>query len=205
MKKEIIFFSDNCGGQNRNRFVVAMYWYAMRKNNLRMITHTFLEGGHTQNEDDSVYRTIESATKNVNVYTPEQWYSTVRMAGCTQPYHLKELQGTDFLDFKEHSKCLTDFDKDDNDEKVKWMEACLFQVRADDPNALYLKYAFDKDFIRVDLVRCSRQSTPNPQLVLLYTGPLSNSAIKYRDLQILCTSGVIPSIYHPFYKSLKYE
>ena len=88
---------------------------------------------------------------------------------------------------------------------MKWMEACLFQVRADDQNALYLKYAFDKDFVRVDLVRCSKRSTPNPQLVFLYTGPLSNYAAKYRDLQILCTSGVVPSTYHPFYKSLKYE
>ena len=52
----------------------------MRKNNLRMITHKFLDGGHTQNEDDSVHRTIESAVKNVTVYTPEQWYSTVRIA-----------------------------------------------------------------------------------------------------------------------------
>ena len=78
------------------------------------------------------------------------------------------------MNFKEHSKCLTNFD---NDEKVKWMEACLFQVRADDPYALYLKY--DKDFIRVDLVWCSRRSTPNSQLVLLYTGPLSNAAAKY--------------------------
>ena len=86
----------------------------------------------------------------------------MRIARGTQPYHLKELQGADFLDFKEHSKCLTDVDKDDNDKKVKWMEACLFQVRADDPNALYLKYAFDKDFIRVDLVvRCSRRSKPS--------------------------------------------
>ena len=85
------------------------------------------------------------------------------------------------------------------------MEVCLFQVRADDQNALYLKYAFDKDFIWVDLAWCNKQSTPNPQLVLLHTGPLSNSASTYRDLQILCTSGVIPSTYHPFYKSLKYE
>ena len=39
-------------------------------------------------------------------------------------------QGTYFLDFKEHTKCLTYFEKDNNDEKVKWLEACLFQVRA---------------------------------------------------------------------------
>ena len=84
------------------------------------------------------------------------------------------------------------------------MDGSLFQVRADDRNALYLKYAFDKDFVRVDLVRCNRRSTPNPHLVLLYTGPLNNSAAKYRDLQILCTSGLIPGTYHPFYNLLKY-
>ena len=58
-----------------------------------MITHKFLDGGHIQNEDDSVHRTIESAAKNITVYTLEQWYSTVRMARCTLPYYLKEMQG----------------------------------------------------------------------------------------------------------------
>ena len=199
------FFSDNCGGKNRNRFVVAMYWNAVRKNNIQTITHKFLERGHTQNENDSVHSTVESAAKNVTIYTPEQWYSTVRMARRRQPYDVKQMKGSDCFDFKDLSKCLTNFNTDYDGEKVKWMEARLFQIRADDPNALYLKYAFDSGFVHVDLLRHSRRSTPNPDLVHLYTGPLSISAAKYKDLQILCTSGLIPSTCHHFYKSLKHE
>ncbi|KAK2179470.1 hypothetical protein NP493_488g00026 [Ridgeia piscesae] len=115
------------------------------------------------------------------------------------------MKGSDCFDFKDLSKCLTNFNTDYDGEKVKWMEARLFQIRADDPNALYLKYAFDSGFVHVDLLRHSRRSTPNPDLVHLYTGPLSISAAKYKDLQILCTSGLIPSTCHHFYKSLKHE
>ena len=34
-----------------------------------MITHKFVDGGHTQNEDDSIHCTIESAVKKVSVHT----------------------------------------------------------------------------------------------------------------------------------------
>ncbi|KAK2174370.1 hypothetical protein NP493_805g00012 [Ridgeia piscesae] len=105
-------------------------------------------------------------------------------------------------DLHQRNKNLARKNKEDDKEKGKTNAAL---IRADDPNALYMKYAFDSGFVRVDLLRRSRRSTPNPDLVHLYTGPLSISAAKFKDLQILCTSGLIPSTYHHFYKSLKHE
>lgn len=52
--KKFIFYSDNCAGQNRNRFVYSMYALAARIYNVE-ITHRFLEKGHTQNESDSMH------------------------------------------------------------------------------------------------------------------------------------------------------
>ena len=61
-----LFFSHNCGSLNRNWFVVAMYWNALRKDNVQTTQRV-----HTQNENDSVHSTDESVTKNVNIYLPE--------------------------------------------------------------------------------------------------------------------------------------
>lgn len=68
---EFSFYSDDCAGQNRNRFVYSMWEYAafIYKVNIK---HTFLEKGHTQNEDDSVHATIECAKKGKVIYVPMQ-------------------------------------------------------------------------------------------------------------------------------------
>lgn len=69
--KTIILYSDNCGGQNRSRFVFSMLEYAA--NTLKIdITHRFLEKGHTQNERDSMHVTIENAKKHKFIYVPKQ-------------------------------------------------------------------------------------------------------------------------------------
>ncbi|CAH1645619.1 unnamed protein product [Spodoptera littoralis] len=47
------FWSDNCGGQNRNRIVFAAY---LRAAKAFQVTHKYFEKGHTQNEGDSVHK-----------------------------------------------------------------------------------------------------------------------------------------------------
>jgi len=77
-RKEFVFFSDICGGQNKNRPVAAMY--AVATLSVDRISHYFLERGHTENERDSVHSTIERAARRVNIYTPMPWYTVVASA-----------------------------------------------------------------------------------------------------------------------------
>jgi len=60
-RKEFVFFSDNCSGQNKNRLVAAMYMHAVATLNVDRISHYFLERGHTENEGDSMHSTIEKS------------------------------------------------------------------------------------------------------------------------------------------------
>lgn len=47
---DVIFYSDNRLGQNKNKFILALYIYAVRHfNNIKTITHKYLIKGHTQN------------------------------------------------------------------------------------------------------------------------------------------------------------
>ena len=45
--KEVSFYSDTCGGQNRNQNVAALLMYAVQKTQVETITHNFLESGHS--------------------------------------------------------------------------------------------------------------------------------------------------------------
>ncbi|CAG4989653.1 unnamed protein product [Colias eurytheme] len=74
---DLIFYSDNCCGQNKNRFIVSVYLFALLKfPKIRSITHKYLITGHTQNEADSVHSTIEKQIqkrlKSGPIYVPSQ-------------------------------------------------------------------------------------------------------------------------------------
>lgn len=98
--KEFCFYSDNCAGQNRNRFIFAMWEYAAFTFKVK-ITHRFLEKGHTQNEGDSMHACIENAHKGKLIYVPSQWVTLIRCAKVTgKPYTVFEVSNEEFLDFK---------------------------------------------------------------------------------------------------------
>ena len=82
--KDIIFYSDNCGGQQKNRFMLALYLYAVNILDLDSITHKFLIKGHSQNEGDSAHSLIERQVKRLlksgPIYVPETFVTTIRIA-----------------------------------------------------------------------------------------------------------------------------
>lgn len=60
---EIIFYSDNCCGQQKNQFMFSMYMYTLANFKIKSITHTFLMTEHTQN--NSVHSVIEKEIRNI--------------------------------------------------------------------------------------------------------------------------------------------
>ncbi|CAI6375140.1 unnamed protein product [Macrosiphum euphorbiae] len=47
---DVIFYSDNCPGKNKNKFILALYIHAVHQfKNIKTITHKYLIKGHTQN------------------------------------------------------------------------------------------------------------------------------------------------------------
>ena len=53
VKTDFRFYSDNCSGQNRKRYVFAMNVYAAYIFKI-LIIHHFLEPGHMQNENGTL-------------------------------------------------------------------------------------------------------------------------------------------------------
>lgn len=100
LDKDIIFYSDNCCWQQKNkyvdcscflkigsclilwwsqftnfflfsfRFVFAMFFYAKNTLAIKSITHKFLIRGHTQNKADSVHSVIEKNIKRAKKAGP---------------------------------------------------------------------------------------------------------------------------------------
>ena len=58
-KTNIHLFSDNCPGQQGNRYYFLSLSYAVRKFGFDVVTHTFLVKGHTQTINDTAHSLIE--------------------------------------------------------------------------------------------------------------------------------------------------
>lgn len=100
-KKSIHLFSDSCGGQNRNKNILSLLWYAWNKLELDEMEHVFFVTGHSFNEGDSMHSCIERAGRNISVYTPSQWAQVIRSAKRSAPrFIVKEMDSNDFMAIK---------------------------------------------------------------------------------------------------------
>lgn len=82
---DLIFYSDNCCDQQKNKVMLSMYLYIVRNFKfIRSITHKFLVKGHSQNEGDSVHavieRNIKRSLKSGPIYVPDQYATLIRTA-----------------------------------------------------------------------------------------------------------------------------
>ncbi|CAG9839364.1 unnamed protein product [Diabrotica balteata] len=206
--KEFSFYSDNCPGQNHNRFIYCLYMYCAAKYDVK-ITHSFLEKGHTQNECDSVHGVIERAAKKIPIFSPQQWYTLARTACKVRPYKIKEMAQTDFYDLKDMlAKTTKNWDKTEHGCKVIFSNLKVIMVEPKCPHELNVKYNFEEDFIKINTLELKRSyhkldSLETYQLKILRSSPVPISSAKYKDLMFLCENKVIPTEYHTFFTNLQ--
>lgn len=98
--KHVSFFSDSCGGQNRNRFIATLLKMAVAILPLECIDLKFLEVGHTDMEVDCMHSVIERHKKNINVYSPLEWTNIVLTAKRKDPYVVHNVFYENIYDLK---------------------------------------------------------------------------------------------------------
>lgn len=214
--QNISFYSDGCCGQNKNRFIFALYIFAAQKLQLN-ITHRFFETGHGQSEGDSMHSNIERELKHRVVYTPDQMYTIIMNAKVHgKKYQVKEMTQTEFYNLKELIEN-KNWLKNEESQKISWTQIMEVNASHSSPSILKYKYNFDSDYSQLNTepvrrIRSKRgtRQIPSPsssyvaELQTLYTDPIPISKALYDDLMSLCKAGDIPSYYHGFYESLIY-
>ena len=201
--KKIIFYSDNCGGQNRNRFVFSMFAYASKTFGIQIL-HRFLERGHTQNEGDSMHAVIESAKKRQSsIFTPDQWIMLIKMAKVTgQPYDVKEMSQKDFYNFNDIT-LTKNWATDASGKKFMISKVKQIEFLPSQPDIAEFKNHYTEEPQSICLKKRLRTDNTTNNIPFLYTEPLPIETKKLMGLLELCKSNAIPSVYHPFYNSLK--
>lgn len=201
---EFRFWSDNCAGQNINRFFFSFYMYAAKKYNVS-IHHRFLEKGHTQNEGDSIHALIERSIKAKTIYSPDEWRLQVHRAKVEgDPYFVKNMTQEQFYDFKTHvnDELLS---KNVNKGKMTWDKVREVFVNNLEPNKLYYKYDLEQEPECLVVCNNTRNSRSLPILKHAYSSPLKLSNNKYNDLISLLSANAIPAQYKEYFNNLPHH
>lgn len=213
---DVIFFSDNCTGQQKNKFLIAAYMYTLSKcKYIRSITHKFLITGHSQNEGDNAHSVIERqisrAKKSGPVYTPEQYYSLIRCAKKTgTPYKVTEICYDDIYDLK----CFVadvgwnSTVKSEEGDNFKLTDVKVLKVEKDHFGKIFYKTSYEHNEFKVlDVLKRkgTRNSSSNFDKIILkkaYKNRVGITEKKKKSLLSLFKNKAIPMSYFPFYNAL---
>jgi len=136
---DLRFYSDNCAGQNKNRFLFAMYLFAWNKYQIK-ITHRYLEPGHTQMEADSIHGNIERATQLKDLYDFQDWVDAITETKEQLPkYKVKLLSQKSIFSFKDLVK-MQNWDLDLNRQSMTWKKAKEILNNGQEGNIVRVKY-----------------------------------------------------------------
>lgn len=198
-------FADNCGGQNRNRFVMALFLHVTDMFPHISLTHTFLECGHTQNEDDSVHAVIEAKTMGKDIFSPQMWYDHIRTAkrSNVNPYDVIEVDQSMIFDLKTLI-IGKNWATNTSGQKISWSKIRVFHTRSDDPGILYYKLNFNDNYSQLNTHANITIDVHNISKTLLpaYDSLLKITVLKHKDVMELCNNLSIPIQYHDYYKNI---
>ncbi|XP_072394907.1 uncharacterized protein [Diabrotica undecimpunctata] len=209
---DVTFFSDNCCGQQKNKYVASVYLYAVTNLNINKITHKFLIKGHSQNEGDNIHSLIEKDIKrNLKsgpIYIPAQYVTIIKGAKKTTPYfEVHELNYDFFTDVKAlQEEWGYNFNINTLGESVVWNNIKVIECRTDQPFTLFYKLSYkDHQFFSINVRNKPRKKVLTINEIYLkkaYTQKAEISEIKKRHIKELISKNLIPSFYASFYDAL---
>lgn len=203
-------FSDRCGGQNLNQYVVAMCMYAVQViENLETIHIKFFTPGHSQMECDSMHSAVGTEFKRVGkALWPGDWKTIARSARKKgdKPYNVHDIQGNDIFDWKAFAKTQLTIRKTDVDGKrVLFNKMCWFQFKKENVYEYECKESFNADdsFRKVD---CKKKALRRQSTSLLPCYPQGHPIMeaKYKNLVSLFSMNppALSRDYYDFYFNL---
>ena len=214
--KNVILFSDTCGGQNQNQYVATMLMHvAENHETIETLDHIFMVQGHSHMEVDNMHSAIERKSGGLQIYEPYGW-EVVACIARKNPYVVKTLENIVDVKRLQEDMQLKNVTVNTENEKVRWKDdksITWLRYEKDQPNTILYKCSYDKedDFMKIKCItgRTSKRKKSHAcatgegyTMPMAYTGNLPVSKAKKKDLMQLCKDLVIPARYHSFYENI---
>ena len=181
----LILYSDSCGGQNRNIFIVCLLLHIVcsREFTISLIDQKFMVSGHSYLPNDRDFGSVETARRRTqHLYVPQHWYELVRKARHANPFQVCEMETSDFVSLHGLKAAVVNRKKNVAGQKVEWLNIRWIRVTKDKPLQFSYKYSHNtlKCWKTVSLKRKTKGRPVDMGLVQLpplYPGPRSGLAI----------------------------
>jgi hypothetical protein len=100
---DLIFYADNCAGQNKNKYIVGYLQKLVNNDNFKIIKYKFLVSGHTHFSPDRAFGWFEKAVKNMDILSND-CIKKCFFKGC----NTDSLKSVEFIDKFKNFKDYTD-------------------------------------------------------------------------------------------------
>lgn len=199
LPKNLIVYTDNCGGQNKNWVLVGLWKQLVVEGVFDSVEHRFLVVGHTHLPSDRDFAMIEKYKKKMKaVYEPADWYDAVRKCKRTNPFEVTVIKREDFFSFKILEETITKKKFTDEKENVSFCKVCVFRFDNESPNIMKIKHFLNESFKNVNVgKRGIRKQCLADCLKQKYAEPIKLNPKKLSNLSLLLP--YIPEINHQFY------
>jgi hypothetical protein len=84
--KELNFIMDNCGGQNKNRHVLRLLHFIVKRRIAKKANTIFLVRGHTKNACDRLFNSMKKQYRKVNSFNPEDLLNSIKGNEKVDPF-----------------------------------------------------------------------------------------------------------------------
>lgn len=158
--KELVLWSDSCGGQNRNIKLVLLLKKILHDHpTLLKIELKYLESGHSFLINDTDFGLIERALKQqVRIYTLNDFHSIIEGCKTRNKFVVQQMKCDDFFSIEDIAKKIINRKLSVDNEKVNWLKAKVIRFIKEKPFSIFFKYTHTEgnDFQEVDISKTTK-------------------------------------------------
>lgn len=125
----LITYSDGCGGQNRNIYLVCLWLHI-----ITIVDQKFMLLGHSYLPNDRDFGNIELAKKRKQlIYIPDDWCALVKEARRKNLFSVCKMMSDDFVSIKSLQSNLVNRKINTHKQLVNWLDIRWIRVTKDQP------------------------------------------------------------------------
>ena len=140
----LILYSDTCGGQNRNIYLVCLWLHIISSDeySATKIDNKFMISGHSFLPNDRDFGHIEQSRKKMQqIYIPKDWEQVVVQARHKNPFRVCRMNKEDFVSLKPLKAAIVNCKVNTTGGKVEWLKIHWISVSKDKPLQFQYRYS----------------------------------------------------------------
>lgn len=198
IKKHLVIWCDNCGGQNKNRILLFTLIFLVANGIFHTIELKFLVSGHSFMPCDRDFALIEKRKKVTRAYVPSDLHAVVTGARYTPPFKVVDMTACGFWDLKLAA------DEYINTTKLNISKATVITIETTNPTLVKMKTAYSdvQEGILVNVLKRGKTLAGLRQANIIKRAPES----KVSENKRASLRSMIPYLQNPehkhFYKQL---